>query len=170
MTPEEMFEANMPLAVFVLRKSCGRFEEDDLQEAYLALWQAVQTYRAEKGAFSTYAAAVIRNHMERRARLARMMKRSGEREKLGLIVEDSSGDEAEVEIPDEHDMDSEIMVREFWRRARNELTEREYEAVRARAEGRTMTEIGEAMGVSKQSVNQLLRRRPLALARAVFGE
>lgn len=74
MTPEEMFEANMPLAVFVLRKYCGRYDEDDLQEAYVALWQAVQTYRAEKGAFSTYAAVMIRNHMERRGRHEGAMK------------------------------------------------------------------------------------------------
>lgn len=170
MTPDERFEANMPLAVFVLRKYCGRYDEDDLQEAYMALWQAAETYREEKGAFSTYAAAMIRNHMERRGRHDNAIKRRGEREKLGLIVEDRSGDPVELDIPDPEDMESEIMVREFWRRARNELTEKEYRIVWERALGMTMAEIGAGLGKSKQSVNQYLQRRPLALAREVFGE
>lgn len=169
MTAEEMFEANMPLAVFVLRKYRRGYDEDDLQEAYIGLWRAVQTWDERRGAFSSFAAKVIRNHLAHRDILASMPKRRSEREKVSLVMTDKRGDEVVYEIPDRTDMEADASVSEFWRRAENELNEREYAIVKARAEGWTMDEIGEMYGVTKQAVYQMLRRRPAALARDVFG-
>lgn len=58
--PYELFEQNMPFAVYILTKYYW-YDEDLLQAAYIGLWKACLTYDSEKAAFSTYAAYCIGN-------------------------------------------------------------------------------------------------------------
>lgn len=59
------FEENMKLVPFTLHKYFPEmaFDEDAMQEGYLALWKACQGYKPGKGAFSTYAVRAIKNRM-----------------------------------------------------------------------------------------------------------
>lgn len=170
MTPEGLFEANLALAPFVLHKYFGSFDEDELQEGYLSLWKAACAYRQDSGAaFSTFAAAVICNDVKHRRYLEGMQCRKVEQEKVSLFVTDADGEWAEMDIPHDADLEGTAVVGEFWRRARNELSEREYRIIREKSTGRTCAEIGQALGISKQAVAQMIHRRPLELAWEVFG-
>ena len=169
MTPEELFEANLPLAAFALHKYQGQYDEDDLQEAYLALWKAAQTYQGDRAAFSTYAVKLIHNHMGKRQYTAEAQCRRADREKVSLFVTGRNGAWTERDIPCHMDMAGRAAVSEFWRRARVELPEREYRILRAKTSGYTYAEISRVLSISKQAVTQLIRRRPMQLAREVFG-
>lgn len=169
MTPEEMFEANMPLAIFVLRKYRRGYDEDDAQEAYLALWEAVLTWKEGGAAFSSYAVTVIRNHMARLDYLAGMQKRQADRHKVSMTEEDRRGREVEWDVPYEAEVESAAAVSEYWRRAENELHERELLIMRMKVAGYDMNEIGGVLGVTRQAVHQMLHRRPRWLAEEVFG-
>lgn len=59
------FEENMKLVPFTLHKYFPEmaFDEDAMQEGYIALWKACQGYKPGKGAFSTYAVRSIKNRM-----------------------------------------------------------------------------------------------------------
>lgn len=69
MEKEKMFEENMNLVPYVIKDilhvDMKEFDfEDLLQEGYIDLWKAVQTYNNEnKSSFSTYACCCIRNKL-----------------------------------------------------------------------------------------------------------
>lgn len=170
MTQEEMFEANMPLALFVLKKYRAGYDEDDVQEAYMALWKAVLTWDGTRAKFSTHAVTVIRNHMARIDYLAGMQKRQADKEKISMTEEDRRGREVEWDVPYEAEIESDAAVSEYWRRAENELRGRELLIVRMKEAGYDTSEIGGALGVTRQAVHQMLHRRPRWLAEEVFGK
>lgn len=169
MTHEEIFEANMPLAVFAMRKYRGEYGEDDLQEAYIALWRAVERYDEGKGAFSYYAVRAILNEMRKKDKAEGRDKRRVNKMAESLTVYDLDERDGERDIPCLSDMDGEAAVSEFWRRARNELPAREYDMLRRREAGESAAEIALAYGMSKQAVLGIIGRRPRRLAEAVFG-
>lgn len=66
MAPEQRFEENCPLVGFIFQKHFKRYmgtqyQEDLMQEGYLALWRACLTFNESLGyRFSTYAGSSIR--------------------------------------------------------------------------------------------------------------
>ena len=169
MTHEEMFEANMPLAVFAVRKYRRDYDEDDLQEAYIALWKAVRGYRGEIGAFSTYATRSIINKLAHKDMGARRQKRVVNIIADSLSNYEESARDPEKDIPCQGELEESAVVSEFWRRAKNELSAREYEMLRQKDAGLSLSEIGRLYGMTKQGVGQILHHRPRKLAKAVFG-
>lgn len=69
MNKEELFNENLKLVPYTMKNllhlSINEFDfEDIMQEGYIGLWKAIQTFDESKGfEFSSYACSCIRNHL-----------------------------------------------------------------------------------------------------------
>jgi RNA polymerase sigma factor (sigma-70 family) len=144
-------------------------DEDMVSVGILGLWRAVQNYDPEMGTFPTYAAWWIKSYMreERRKRPTVCLTRNdiakGEKA-VGLMSLDSpfgeSGETYEDALPDEDTVDpvSQIQSKEERVRVQQALAKmspRKREVILGRMAGKTLQEIGDKIGISREGVRQI---------------
>lgn len=62
----DLYQANQGLFNKIISKYNGLGEKDDmLQECFIALLKAIETYREESGTFSNYLSVIVSNHLHR---------------------------------------------------------------------------------------------------------
>ncbi len=158
---QRIIRANLRLVVSVAKKHVGWSNQffEVISDGNISLMRAVEKFDYARGfRFSTYASwAIVKNY----ARTA-----PEERYRLGRCV--TGQDELLAAVPDyretaEPDHDAE-QVRQLLKEGLSELSEREREVVTARfglfseAGGKTLQQIGDRYGVTKERIRQIERR------------
>ena len=125
--------------------------EDLCQEGYLALFEAVRAFDADKGAFSPFAGKCIENRMKNAVlREARGRLEKDEDFDVTLVPDEGSAAE-ELVITKEND--SEIVEMLL-----SHLTEKEYNALRLYIDGYSYKQIAEKMDITPKSADNALSR------------
>ena len=124
--------------------------------AQSALMRAAEGYMPSKGAFSPYAGTVIRNAM-----LSEIRRRKGQGIQVNLDVLDFDPKAVASEAstifemnPDEEAANSDR--RALLEKIQNDLEYREQLAVQLLAQGRSLSEIGKSLGVSKTMAHKIV--------------
>lgn len=155
---DAFIEGHMPLArsvVYYLRSTagCGYYTDKDLlQEAYFALTKATDRYNPDLGTeFSTYAWAFIRNHILRIIKHVQI----GWKYETPFIDElllQNAPDEAT--LPNCHNYIDDISSQMLYKALDTIKPEWSHIVVEHHLHGKTFQEIGDDLGVSKQSIHQ----------------
>jgi len=170
MLPEQLFTENVGLAEVIALEYAnipGVTADDAISEAHQALLRASRSFDQARGEFTPYAARAVRNALNslyaKQLRIARIFPRSldapPEWRKV-VTGEASSGGVLGDKIPNPHD----DVVREVKRRETFSILEevlsclspRERGVVEGMRAGRSLSEIGQGMGMSKQAVHKIL--------------
>jgi RNA polymerase sigma factor (sigma-70 family) len=181
-TPEQLFEANLDLALRIARSFplVGHAIDESEQEARIALWKATNSYDPVKGEFEPFASTVIRNHL--RNAYEKTKRRSVEVTALdapSLNQPDTDGGslkDTSILSPDASPLlEAERNdIRATLRDGMAYLTPTQQEALQAYADGSNYAEIAREKGVSKAAVRQMVQRaadqvRPEIVSRGVSG-
>lgn len=158
---QKMFNDNIPLAKFFVRKNYGKyakfFEEEDLyQHCLIGLWQACQNYNP-KYVFSNFAYACMRNELSNEIQKHYTAKKSIP-DANGLQSIDATYDDGEpIYNPSvEYDFTRNLSKIEI-RKKLKLLTSKQLDAVyRFHYLDETMKDIAKDLGKSRESVRQLL--------------
>lgn len=145
--------------MFVIRrKSADLFgkgmEADDLmQEGFLALHSAVNTYRESSGAsFATYAGVCIRNRLISAVRSANTAKN-------GVRAEPLTED---VPVPSDSQPENAFVIKEDFERLNryigNSLSRTEMQVLSLYLDGSSYDEIAKKLGISKKSCDNAMQR------------
>ena len=179
---ENLFEANNELALKIGRSFpiAGHSIPESEQEALSALWKAVNSYDASKGAFEPFASTVIRNHLRNAFNKAK--RTSVELTTLdgpAINQADSDGEslkDTSILSPDASPLlEAERNdIRATLRDGMASLTPTQQEALQSYADGSNYAEIAREKGVSKAAVRQMVQRaadqvRPEIVSRGVSG-
>jgi len=136
----------------------GLEKDDLLQEAFMALFSAIETYDSGKGAsFSTYAIACINNRLADSVRTVSNMGNRPLNESLPLPETDDGPEFVSDESPEE----AAILKEEYSRvreRMTDILTELEREALLLYSVGYSYAEIAERMNTTSKSVGNAIQR------------
>lgn len=144
----KLFHENMGLPKFTLRKYFNTltFDEDLLQVANLALWNACLNFDETRGtAFSTYAVKSIRIGV-----IAEINSRQKEKQLKEVVLEN---EEKDIRLmADPFSLSDKMLEIEI-----PYLDDREKEIVHLRLLGESCTEIGDKLGISRQRVHKILQ-------------
>lgn len=152
---EKFFEENMNLVYYTISRYYPTHigDEDIIQEGMLGLFRAVNDFDPEKGAFSTFAIYKIRgaiaNEFKKVSRRVPTVSLDGMR---GSDSDDGECtlDQFIVGSPDEGYTD--------WTPLMKKLTDQEKVVLKGLIEGNTQADMARAMGVSRQRVEQIMRK------------
>lgn len=179
-TPQELFDKNKHLAGVTLfrllrrphdvAKSYSLDYEDLLQYAYEGLWKACVTYNPELSSFYTYAISCIRwstlDGLNREAKLFKydVNNMPQKEDKYKLVGLDGADDKKEV-MSDSISLDrnnstteNEALNRVLTQSLISNLSEREKEIIKLRAQDVTEKDIAKKFGVTQQAINKTIQR------------
>ncbi len=151
---EQFFEENMNLVYYTISRyyPANIGDDDIIQEGMLGLFRAVNDYNPEKGAFSTYAIRKIRGAISNEFKKAAYKVPTVSLD--GLREDDSGDDFALIDLivgdPDEGYTD--------WTPLMKKLTDQEKVVFNGLLEGNTQSDMARAMGLSRQRVEQIMRK------------
>lgn len=168
--PEEVVTENLGLAEVIALEYAnipGVTPDDAISEAQQALLRASRSFDQARGEFTPYAARAVRNALNslyaKQLRIAQIFPRSLDAPpewRKAVASDTSSGAVLGDKIPNPHD----DVVHEVKRRETSSILEeilgclspRERVVVEGMRAGRSLSEIGEGMGMSKQAVHKIL--------------
>ncbi|MDD5200527.1 MAG: sigma-70 family RNA polymerase sigma factor [Terrimicrobiaceae bacterium] len=168
--PEELFSEHLGLAEVIALEYANtpRIVVDDaISEAQQAILRASRGFDETRGEFTPYAARAVRNALNslyaKQLKIARVFPRSLDEPPdwgKSTTPRESSGFAFGDKIPNPHD----DVVREVKRRETISILEeilsylspRERSVVEGMRAGRSLSDIGEGMGMSKQAVHKIL--------------
>lgn len=157
---EKLFKANMPFAVFVLKRyfSTLSLTDDLIQIAYLGLWKACLSWDQERAKFTTYAAICIQKEvlMELRRR-----KKWGQLQMVSLSCPTAGeGEDLTLEglVPDPHSDINDLEDCIAFSQALEELglSDIERELLHLSAQGISQAEVGHRLSKSQAYVSRKL--------------
>ena len=156
---EQMIRDNEPLVGFIINRDYPVYLNDDdaRQEALIGLWQACERFNPKKGIFSSYAVRSIRNALHSYWRGEQRLRERYPKVSMDVKVGDTKSGEITLgdTIPSNENIEEDFVDYDGLREI---LTEQEMEVVKLRVQGYSYSEIGPAIGVSKQWVQYLLAR------------
>ncbi|MCK9588331.1 MAG: sigma-70 family RNA polymerase sigma factor [Terrimicrobiaceae bacterium] len=170
MFSEEILTENLGLAEVIALEYAnipGITADDAISEAQQALLRASRNFDEMRGEFTPYAARAVRNALNslyaKQLKIARIFPRSLDAPpewRKAITSETSIGSVFGDRVPNPHD----DVVREVKRRETISILEeilsclspRERSVVEGMRAGRSLSEIGEGMGMSKQAVHKIL--------------
>lgn len=150
---QRLFESHKNL-VYSIARHIPNFDEDFEQELMEALWRAAITYDPDRAQFSTYAYKVLRNavanEMRNRAKSARhiivsIYDTTDEEDSIPLIETLASVSDTTLPI------EAKSILEEL------DVSPRHKAALSMRMRGATLEEIGQALGVTKQRADRILK-------------
>lgn len=152
---QKLINENMNLVYFVINKYYPslRGDEDIIQAGMLGLCMAADKFDESKSQFSTYASSCISGQIVKEIR--RRAKHNGV---LSLDYEYNT-EEDTTTLADMVEGYTDLDVIEYANISAftDTLSERDYEIFELSKEGLTVTQIGETLGISNQSVSARLR-------------
>ncbi|WP_312060407.1 sigma-70 family RNA polymerase sigma factor [Anaerotignum sp.] len=153
---QELFNANMDLAYFILRRYFPWYknDEDSKQICLIGLWNACRKYDSSKGyAFSTFAARVIMNQMRRFLRDER------KRNKIEYVdnIAYFEGEQFNIieTIPDKYE--GEVSLGFCFKELSEKLSEREKQVLQMKIKGYNQTKIGNRLNLSQVTISRCLK-------------
>lgn len=154
---QELFNANMDLAYFILHKYFPWYgnDEDAKQICLIGLWKASEKFNPDKGyEFSTFASRVIMNRM--RAFLRDERKRN----KIKYVdnIAYFEGEQFDVieRIPDKNTGD--VSLGFCFKELSEKLNERETQVLQMKIKGYNQVEIAKMLNTSQPTVARCLQR------------
>ena len=144
-----------------------RGDEDMLAAGFAAIWKAVQTYDPTIGSFKTYSSWWIKYYMreEKKRRATVFVTRHGMEkgvsiEVMPLDVPDTVGGVPLSDTLPCEDESADLVLeaaedKERVRRALGTLKPREQAIIKARMEGKTLQEVGDTLGLTRERVRQI---------------
>lgn len=147
----------------------GCDDEDLLQEARIAFWQATRDFDGSRGShFGLYVREKVHWHMASRVRRARRACRGGEWRTPSLegliaadgVAADGLAGEATLGATAEalHRLETRDLCEDLWRRLCRKLSPTEREVVLGRAAGQSSERIAGRLGIDRKAVDNALRR------------
>lgn len=139
-------------------------EHDDLfQEAIIIFYRCVDRYDASKGSFSTFIVTVLTNEL---SNLIKLNRRSDFAKRVSAVELDAPIDlydgeasiDSTVSITDEEYPMRSLLLNELTNYVSNNCTKRVQIIYNLYTQGLTLEEIGDKLGISKQAVNQSLKK------------
>lgn len=125
--------------------TCSEYREDFMQEGFLGLFRAVRTYDTKSSSFSTYAFQCIKNAVI-------TAKRKYEREQPMATFEDTGEPSAEEIVIDRESTDL------LFERMTDRLSKFERKVVELYIDGLRTSDIADALGATRKSVDNALSR------------
>lgn len=151
---EQFFEENMNLVYYTIRRYYSKHINDDdiIQEGMIGLYRAVMDYDPEKGQFSTHAVHKIRGAISQAIKIITRRAPTVSLDGMRDNYEDGEYtlDQFIVGSPDEGYTD--------WTPLMKKLTDQEKVVLNGLIEGNTQSDMARVMGVSRQRVEQIMRK------------
>lgn len=159
---EELICTSIPLAIKIAREFpiTGTTLEDRIQEAVLTLTRCADRWEPEKSRLSTYLSAAVKFRLCRMIRHERLVRPPYSTPITELRSTEPLVDFANIQedqlpyVVDDHDREHQERL-ESIRQARLLLPKRLQDVLGSRSKGKTLREIGERLGLSKERVRQL---------------
>lgn len=159
---EKMIRDNDKLVYHIISRRFPSLtqDEDVVQAGMIGLWKACRDYDPSKGAFSTCVCAYIIHEIHKELEMRNEYQKFGAVQSLNEIVEnpDGSSDMQELInfIPDKPD---DVSGREYdFSALRSKFSSRDNGIFMLRAQDYTYEEIARIYGLSKQRVDQIIRK------------
>lgn len=156
MTPEELYEKNEKLVYGAMHKHFPdrAYDEDMLQEARLALWEACLEYNPDKGRLSTFVYLKIRQRILQIIRMEKAQKRFADVLSLSepLKEDPRAGTLEDVLVCEDnvewHD----------WEGGMNALSERDRQILLLYCAGHQQEEIAARYDTSKANISRIIQK------------
>src|SRR5271166_1410448 len=165
---EQLFHDHLGLAEIIALEysNIPRSNADDaMSEAHRALWRAAESYDPQKGDFAPFAARAIRNALNslyaKQLRLSKLFPKSlDEAPNWGSASQSESSTARRSLRPSDsrQNVRKEVRLRETTAviaEVMNILSPRERLVIEAIRKGKTLKEMAEGMGISKQAVHKI---------------
>lgn len=165
---EKLFEENLGLPYFVLLRYFPKYRDDEdmLQVALIAAWEAIRDYDKERASVSSLIVVAVRNALLTEIRSRKRQKRSKDNE---ISMEDTlpntniRGDK-ELKVCDklaadlyEDEIEEKIDTNDLISTVFRDLTQRNRQIFQMFLSGFSLKEIGDQYGITRQRVNQVIK-------------
>ena len=154
---QELFDANIDLAYFILHKYFPWYanDEDAKQICLIGLWKACEKFEPDKGyTLSTYAVKVIKNYM------LNFLRDERKRNKIKYVdsITYFEGEQFDVidSIPDKYE--GEVSLSFCFKELSEKLSERETQVLQMKIKGYNQIEIAKKLNTSQPTVARCLQR------------
>jgi len=151
---EALITEHAPLASFWGKKYAYAFgsNDDAQQEAYIALLHAIRHYEPSIAQFSTYAVTIIKRHLQGRAK---RWERSTHQSIEGMVEDDDRRNEVEALLRFDDRAFENVVYEDLLLFIKENLSEREYDVLKARLKGESLQTIGDKLHLSRERIRQI---------------